>query len=365
MRRRMPPTLSVSTFTMLLAGCETPRGSLPWLAALGGVTLIALVVIARRAYAHARAPSFDEAEATIVAPPSHLEQLYPSQPHQSTQALLRARELELAHQMQRRMYPHGVVRVPGFAVTGHAQMADACGGDWWSCHALPDGRLMIAVGDVTGHGLASALVAVLARGIVEGAARSLGADASPTRLIATLAASIAELDDDRHGMTCCVVVLDPATGGVQLASAGHPFPYVRRACGSLEVIMARGAPLGGPAPSIGTAKAVLSPGDMLVLCSDGLADRVGDDGRRFGERRLRQLLAGHAPEQDTGVRRLRSDIVTAMKSFATAVEPDDDLTLVVCEYRERVALDEDVPDLSGGEAPVVRTRSPRAPSHLS
>jgi len=136
---------------------------------------------------------------------------------------------------------------------------------------------------------------------------------------------------------------------------------VRRGSGRVEVILARGAPLGGGAPSIGTARATLDPGDLLVLCSDGLADRVGDHGQRFGERRLRQLLAGHAPDVVTGVRRLRSDIVTAMSSFAADVEPDDDMTLVVCEYRERVALDDDL-ELSAA-APGARTHSPRAPSH--
>lgn len=250
----------------------------------------------------------------------------------------RARELELARAVQARMAPHGVIRVPGFAVTGYHQMAGPCGGDWWSCHPLPDGRLLLAVGDVTGHGMASALVAVLARGIVEGVARSLGDAATPMRVMATLAAAIAELNDDHHNMTCCVLVIDPTTGDLHAASAGHPFPYVRRAAGTLESIAARGAPLGSPAPSIGTARATLSPGDLLLLCSDGLADRTGANGRRFGERRLRQLIADHAPDPETSVRRLRGEILAAVRGFAAAVDADDDLTIVVCEYRERVAV---------------------------
>lgn len=243
-------------------------------------------------------------------------------------------ELERAREVQRRMSPQGVVRVPGFAITGINQSVSACGGDWWSCHALVDGRVLLAVGDVTGHGMASALVAVLARGIVEGVVRASDAGVSPARVIATLAAALADLGDDRHAMTCAVAVLDPATGAVQLANAGHPFPYVkRRATGALEALIARGSPLGGAAPAVGMAKARLEPGDLLILCSDGVADRTGADGRRFGERRIRRLLSDPAADGNTAVRRLRTEFLAAVREFAADTDADDDLTLVICEYR--------------------------------
>jgi sigma-B regulation protein RsbU (phosphoserine phosphatase) len=246
-------------------------------------------------------------------------------------------ELELARTVQRRLTPRGVVRVPGVAVSGHHHSVGPCGGDWWSCHPLPDGTVLIAVGDVTGHGLPAALIAALARGVVEGVVSSLGEAATPPRLLATLAASIAELGDPRLGMTACVALLDPATGVLQVASAGHPFPYLRRADGRLEAVVARGAPLGGAAPTIGTARATLAPGDLLLLASDGLADRVGEDGARFGDRRVRRLLARHAPRAATNVSRVRGEIVDAVRGFADRAALDDDLTLVVCEYRERIA----------------------------
>ncbi len=244
-----------------------------------------------------------------------------------------------AAQVQQQMTPAGVVRVPGFAISGATQPVDACGGDWWWCHALGDGRVVLAVGDATGHGLGAAMVAAATRGVVEGAVRGLGAAVSPTRVIEIVAASMARLADDEHVTTCAVVVLDPAVGTASVASAGHPFPQVvRGGSGRVDVLTARGTPLGTRTVEIGSAYAWIEPGDALVLCSDGVADRAGASGRRFGARRLRDTLSAWTPATSTRVRRLRTDILSAVNDFGEATELDDDLTVVVCEFRERIGM---------------------------
>jgi serine phosphatase RsbU (regulator of sigma subunit) len=246
------------------------------------------------------------------------------------------RERDAAHLAHQRLTASAALRVPGVAITGHSQTVGPVGGDWWLASALPDGRVFFAVGDVTGHDLAAAFMACTARGIVDGAVRVLGAAATPARVMATLDAALASLGELGREMTCVVLVLDPMLGRLDLASAGHPFPLVRRARGTLDVVVARGAPLGSATSAMGLARTELQPGDLVFVSTDGLADRAGDDGRRFGERRLRRLLRDHTPAQTTNVHRLRADILAALRGFATVTAADDDLTMVVCEFRAHV-----------------------------
>lgn len=252
------------------------------------------------------------------------------QPNGRSQTHIELDELCTIHQ---RVTAAESLRVPGIAVTGHAQAAGPTGGDWWSCHALPDGRVLVAVGDVTGHDTAAALIAARARGVVAGVVRAIGAQATPARVMAILDDALADLGDTGREMTCCVQILDPMLGRLDLASAGHPFPFIRHASGKLDVVVARGAPLASAAPAAGIARADLVPGDLILLSTDGLIDRAGRDGQRFGERRLRRLLIDHTQEPTTNVYRLRADILAALRGFAAATAADDDLTMVVCEFR--------------------------------
>ena len=242
------------------------------------------------------------------------------------------RAARVARSIQERALPDRVLRVPGVDVTGASRAAAECGGDWWSCHALPDGRVLVVVGDVGGHDHAAALVAMLTRGFVEGTARSLGDSVSASRVLTMLTTCFADLVGDQIFMTCCVLVIDPRVGAVHVASAGHPFPYVRRLGGALEVVAARGAPLGTADPAIGTARVLLGPGDVLLVHSDGLVDRIGRDGARFGERRLRKLLAD-SERGDDGLPGLLTRMEDAIGAFADGADADDDLTIVLCERR--------------------------------
>mgnify|MGYP001011444933 CR=1 FL=1 len=254
----------------------------------------------------------------------------------STQRNEDDREREVAYLAHQRLTAGAPLRVPGVAITGHCQAVGAVGGDWWLASALPDGRVLVAVGDVTGHDLAAAFMAVSARGVVDGAIRVLGAEATPARVMATLDAALASLGELGREMTAAILVIDPTLGRLDLASAGHPFPFVRRARGTLDVVVARGAPLGSAAAAIGVARTELEPGDLILVSTDGLPDRAGDDGRRFGDRRLRRLLLEHTPESTTNVHRLRADILAALRGFAAVTAADDDLTMVVCEFRAYV-----------------------------
>jgi PAS domain S-box-containing protein len=178
--------------------------------------------------------------------------------------------------LQRNLLPTGLPVLPGVRIAAHYLVAaaeQAAGGDWFE--AVPvDGQVVLVVGDVVGHGAqASAVMAQLRAVLVE---FLLDGD--------DLATALARLDrfasrvPGARGATVCLALLDPSDGSVRYACAGHPPPLVVSADGTARYLPAPGGgplSLAGPAPRVGSAE--LAPGDLLLLFSDGLVERPGQD----------------------------------------------------------------------------------------
>ncbi|GLY50370.1 SpoIIE family protein phosphatase [Lentzea sp. NBRC 102530] len=179
--------------------------------------------------------------------------------------------------LQRELLPSTVPLLPGVQVAASylpAVVDTAAGGDWFDAVVLPNGRLGLVVGDVVGHGVAaSATVGQLgvvlterlgATGDLRAALRS--ADAVARRIPAARAATV------------CVAVLDPATGVVEYAAAGHPPPLVVPATGEARFLGTTGdRPLGVGAgfPEPVVVKEELAEGDLFLLYTDGVLERPG------------------------------------------------------------------------------------------
>lgn len=265
------------------------------------------------------------------------------------------REVELAHSIQEMMSPPPELFTLGdFSLTGRCVMAAQCGGDWWTYRQLSGGRLLVVVGDVTGHGLPAAMIAATARGVVEAIAMIDEESLSPPIMLEAIDRAIRDVNRQQLLMTCFSLVLDPVDGTIRFANAGHNFPYVLRADDEgrykqLAVLAVRGNPLGNPNPCINAGERALQPGDVVVLTTDGLTDRIGDGGERFGDKRFRKVLKSHRQEPDgEGVMSLRDEIVGEVNTFGGAVPIDDDMTLVICEYRG---------DEAGAERPPIASTS--------
>jgi serine phosphatase RsbU (regulator of sigma subunit) len=246
------------------------------------------------------------------------------------------RECELAREVQRRLSPpERLLSFGACSVIGRSDMADACGGDWWTYRELPDGTIVVLVGDVTGHGVPAAMVAATASGAVAVASPALeGADAARLEhLLEAVHRSIADIPT--HSMTCFALEIGPH-GLVRYANAGHTCPYVIRrdepAGSRIEALIARSNPLGSQRLVIGSGSYRLRSGDVIMLTSDGVADRLNAAGERFGDRRLRKLLCTMGGARDD-VLALRDEIVGALDRFAAGSAIDDDMTLVLVEYR--------------------------------
>lgn len=245
------------------------------------------------------------------------------------------RELEVARSIQGLMTPPpDAVTFQACTLIGRCEMASACGGDWWSYRDLGDGRLLIVVGDVTGHGMPSAMIAATGRGAVESLAFMQQNSITPELVLRAIDRAIRDVGE-RLLMTCFAMILHP-DGRVDYANAGHTFPYIlsdtRTGKPNLEILPMRSNPLGSYRPSIAEGTYQLFNGDFVVMTSDGLTDRVSKEGTRFGEKRLRKTLMQEAARGADNVRQLSERIVEEVNTFGGDHPVDDDITLVICQY---------------------------------
>jgi PAS domain-containing protein/anti-sigma regulatory factor (Ser/Thr protein kinase) len=201
-----------------------------------------------------------------------------------------AREHEVSLAFQNVALPQTLPTVPGlvFDAIYEAAGEDALvGGDWYDAFRLPDGRVVISVGDVVGSGLGAAVTMGAVRQVIRGAAQVFPEPAAA--LDAADRALRAEQPD--RIVTAFLGILDPLTRALSYASAGHPPPLLRRADGSVVDLAATDLPLGlrNERPEGVNQSVVLSEGDLLVLYTDGLTEATRD--ALEGERRLREALA--------------------------------------------------------------------------
>lgn len=236
------------------------------------------------------------------------------------------RELAIARAIQERLVPQSLPDLPSFAFAATQQMCQGVGGDYYDLVPTHDGRLAIAIGDVSGHGVGSALVAAEARATLrECLARG-------DELGETLARVNEHLLRDTAPeiyMTLLLGMLDPATRCFEFSTAGHHMPLFLR-----DGKVQRGQTIGSNLP-LGLRPGlefraewplVLRPGDLLLLFTDGLWEAEDARGRRFGSEGLARVLERHhrLPEPD-----LADALVGAVAEHAGARELDDDLTLVL------------------------------------
>ena len=250
------------------------------------------------------------------------------------------KEMELARQVQQAMLPPSSLDQHGaFKVVGSCKPASQCGGDWWMYRKLSGGRMLLVVGDATGHGIHSAMIAATARGAVEALAAVDEKLLSPDQVLRAIDEAIKMLGDHNVLMTAFAAVFDSQSGALHYANAGQNFPYVmkRSANGVLDqasIIAASGNPLGDRniAVEIRRGSLQLKPGDVFVCFTDGLVERANPQGKLFGDRRLRSALTGEALPDGQALVALRDKVLAANERHAEGAQADDDITFVLCQF---------------------------------
>jgi two-component system, chemotaxis family, sensor kinase Cph1 len=240
--------------------------------------------------------------------------------------LRHARDLAgVAETLARSLLPEELPQPPGWQLAADSWPASTgIGGDWYDAFVVASGELLLVVGDVAGHGLQAATTMAHLRNALRAYAFE---DPCPPRLLARLD-RLASAQTDDVLTTVIIALLDPVTGRLHVASAGHPAPLVRRHDGSTDYIALDARPplgLGYAASDEDEGAVVLSmhAGEALVLFSDGIVERRGESIER-GLGRLRRLM-----ETDLALAPDAAGAVRALVGAAQRVRSEDDTTLML------------------------------------
>jgi predicted ester cyclase len=209
-------------------------------------------------------------------------------------------EIRVARTIQQASLPKEVPTLEGWEITPLYQPAREVGGDFYDFHLLSEGRLGLVVGDATGKGVPAAPVMSTTCGMLR--AVSQAADSSsPGEMLQRVNEALFPGIPANMFVTCFYAVLDPESGTLQYANAGHDPPHVRRSDDYAEELRPRGMPLGlMEGMGYEEEKASLGEGESVLFYSDGLVEAHDPKGEMFGFPRLRALVAEHGEERSLG-----------------------------------------------------------------
>jgi serine phosphatase RsbU (regulator of sigma subunit)/ketosteroid isomerase-like protein len=232
-------------------------------------------------------------------------------------------ELEVARTIQKASLPKEVPTLEGWQISPFYQPAREVGGDFYDFHLLSEGRLGVVVGDATGKGVPAALVMSTTCGMLRLAAQS---HSSPGEMLQRVNEALNPSVPSNMFVTCFYAILEPNSGSLRYANAGHDLPYLCRRNGDAEELRARGMPLGlMPGMSYEEGEAFLREEHGVLFYSDGLVEAHDPKGEMFGFPRLRELVAEHAAEE----RSLEEALLEKLYSFVgEGWEQEDDITLL-------------------------------------
>jgi serine phosphatase RsbU (regulator of sigma subunit) len=235
-------------------------------------------------------------------------------------------ELRVARGIQQTLLPKTLPELEGHQIAVHYQPAREVGGDFYDFLQLQDGRLGLIVGDVSGKGVPAALVMAITRTMLRAAYR-LGSPA-PGEILEQVNNILYRDIPPNMFVTCFYAILDPMSGGLVYANAGHDLPYLHHGHGDAEELRARGMPLGlMPNMSYEQKEITLEPGESILLYSDGLVEAHDSQREMFGFPRMQGFVGAH-PDAAT----LIDFLLAELERFTGEEwEQEDDITLLTLQ----------------------------------
>jgi phosphoserine phosphatase RsbU/P len=233
-------------------------------------------------------------------------------------------ELEVAREIQLAMLPAGTYRSADIEICGATRPANTVGGDFYDVLPLPDGRVILAVGDVAGKGSPAALLMALLLAML----RTLVDEGlEPEPLVTRLNAQIWRHSPGSRFITFFYAVYQPVTGTLTYVNAGQNPPLVRRGPGRYERLAATGIALGMfDQATYSAVETRIDPGEMLVLYSDGITEAENPAGQPLEEAGLEVILDSYPDESPAA---LSTQIIKCVERYAQASRFADDLTILI------------------------------------
>jgi phosphoserine phosphatase RsbU/P len=237
------------------------------------------------------------------------------------------RDLSIAETVQKRFLPQSLPKIPGYEFFAFYQPTYEVGGDYYDFIQLPSNKLGIALGDVSGKGVAAALMMAKFSGDTR---FCVSTQSSPQVAIEKLNNLLCDAGIDEKFMTMSLSMLDIDRNRVTFCSAGHPPLFLRRANGKVEELGddISGFPLGvTPEWQYKQLEVDIHPGDVMVIYSDGCTDARNSEEELYDSREHRRLIK-RVMESPGGAEAVGKSILQEIREFSAGHKQVDDITLV-------------------------------------
>lgn len=258
-----------------------------------------------------------------AAPALHVAQLVRRQKEEAAEHGRLEQEMRLAREIQLALLPAALPQLPGWSMASRYTPARTVGGDFYDFIPRAGGQIGVLIADVSGKGMAAALLMATTRSILRSV---IDAEDHPGAVLRRANTLLKREIPRGFFVTCLYGVLDPATGRLTFANAGHNLPVAQHGA-TVAPLRARGMPLGlMDDMAYEEQEATLEPGDLLLLYSDGLVEAHDDRRAMYGRARLAAALMG-TPDDPSGC--VLDAVLEDWRAFlGPNAEQEDDLTLI-------------------------------------